>query len=87
MSPDRRFVKVRWMDAQDEGRTWVPGEDIDKFTQELCEVISWGWLVGETPKYITIAADCIPDEPHPTWGRVTKIPRKMVLKIEDFEQD
>lgn len=84
---DTRFVKVRWHDAADEGRTWVPGEEIDSFTEELCEVTSWGWLVGETKKYITLAADCIPDEPLPTWGRVTKIPRKMIVSIEDYEDE
>lgn len=81
---DKRFVKVRWHDAQDEGRTWVPAEEIDRFTAELCEVTSWGWLVGETAKYITLAADYIPDG---TYGRVTKIPRKMIVKIEDFRDE
>lgn len=81
---DKRFVKVFWHDAQDEGRTWVPDQEIEAFNDEVCEVISWGWLVGESKKYVTLAADYIADG---TWGRVTKIPRGMVVKIEEFEQE
>lgn len=80
----KRFVKVRWHDAQDEGSAWVQAEDLQRFTDELCEVISWGWLVSETKKYITLAADYIPSGD--TYGRVTKIPRGMVVKIEEYEQ-
>lgn len=81
---ERKFVKVCWHDAQDEGRTWVQDEELQPFTEALCEVISWGWLVGETKKYVTIAADFSAPS---TWGRVTKIPRGMVVKIEEFEQE
>lgn len=83
MSLPKRFVKVVWHDAQDEGHTWVPEGDIQPFTESLCEVISWGWLVGESKKYITLAADYIEDG---VYGRVTKIPRGMVVKIDDFKQ-
>jgi hypothetical protein len=84
---DKRFVKVRWHDAQDGYSTWVAAEDIPRFTEEPCEVVSWGWLVSETKRYITLAADYIPGPPGETYGRVTKIPRGMVVKIEEFEQE
>ena len=79
---NKRFVKVVWHDAQDEGHTWVPEEDIPAFTEAICEVVSWGYLVGATKKYVTIAADAITDGPY---GRVTKIPVGMITKLEDFK--
>jgi hypothetical protein len=81
---EKRFVKVYWHDAQDEAHTWVSDEEIPGFTAALCEVVSWGWLVGETKKYITLAAD---HSAPSTWGRVTKIPRGMIVKIEDFKDE
>jgi len=47
-------------------------------------VTSWGWLVGSTKTYVTIAADYIKDG---VYGRVTKIPRKMIVKIDEYEQE
>lgn len=84
MTGKRRFVKVSWIDAQDQGAAWVQEEEIQPFTDELCEVISWGWLVGETKKYISLAADSITEGPY---GRVTKIPRGMIVKMEDFHDE
>lgn len=84
MSKTKTFVKVIWMDAQDEGRTWVPEEDIAAFTEAQCVVTSWGWMVGATKKYVTLAADYIADG---TYGRVTKIPRGMIESIDEFKQD
>lgn len=86
MTHDKPFVKVIWHDAADDGRTWVPAEDIAPFTEEVCEVVSWGWLVGgsKKTKYITLAADYIADG---TYGRVTKIPSGMVVSIDEFKQE
>lgn len=84
MTHDKPFMKVVWHDAADDGRTWVPAEDIQPFTEELCEVTSWGWMVGASKKYITLAADYIADG---TYGRVTKIPRGMVVSIDEFKQE
>lgn len=81
---ERRFVKVTWHDAADNGQTWVQAEEIQPFTEELCVVVSWGWLVGATKKYVTLAADHIVDGPY---GRVTKIPVPMIMKIEDFKDE
>lgn len=85
MTLDKPFVKIVWHDAQDDGRTWVPEEDIQPFTEAICEVTSWGWLVGgsKKTKYITLAADYIADG---TYGRVTKIPTGMIQSIDEFKQ-
>ena len=86
MSHHKPFVKIVWHDAQDEGSAWVTEEDIDKFTEEVVEVTSWGWLVrgSRTTKYITLAADYIKDG---TYGRVTKIPSGMIISIDEFKQE
>lgn len=85
MTHDKPFVKVIWHDAADDGRTWVPAEDIAGFTEEVVEVISWGWLVGGSrkSKNITLAADYIRGD---VYGRVTKIPSKMIVSIAEFKQ-
>ena len=86
MTHDKPFVKVIWHDAADEGRTWVPAEDIQAFTDEATEVVSWGWLVcgSRKTKYITLAADYIADG---TYGRVTKIPTGMIVRWDEFKQE
>ena len=82
---EKPFVKVCWQDACDLHETWVEAEAAQKFGEELAEVVSWGWLISKTPKYVTLAADFIPDSG--AWGRVTKIPTKMCQTIEEFKQD
>jgi len=86
MIHDKPFVRIIWHDAADDTRTWVPAEDIADFTDKVVEVISWGWLVGGSrkSKYITLAADYIKDG---TYGRVTKIPSKMVVAFDEFRQE
>lgn len=81
---EKKFVRVRWHDAADLEKTWVQPEDIAQFTNELCEVISWGWLVSASKKYVTLAADYIADTD--TYGRVTKIPKGMIAQVEEFKQ-
>lgn len=81
----KSFVKVCWHDACDEEKTWVAAADVEAFAQEPCEVVSWGWLVSQTQKYVTLAADYIPGTD--TYGRVTKIPKGMLVKIEEFKQE
>ena len=83
MSHDKPFVKVTWLDAQDDGRTWVPADEIQAFTEAEVRVVSWGWQVGVTKKYVTLAADYIADG---VYGRVTKIPKKMIQSIDEYEQ-
>lgn len=80
----KKFVRVRWHDAADLEKTWVQPEDIEAFTKEFCEVLSWGWLVSTSKTYLTLAADYIADTD--TYGRVTKIPRGMVASVDEFKQ-
>jgi len=86
MTHDKPFVKIIWHDACDEGSAWVAAEDIPKFTAEVVEVISWGWLVcgSKKTKYVTLAADYIKDG---TYGRVTKIPTGMIVSWAEFKQE
>lgn len=81
---DKKFVRVVWHDAADLEKTWVQPEDIQQFADESCEVVSWGWVVSASKKYITLAADYISETD--TYGRVTKIPHGMVVKVEEFKQ-
>lgn len=79
------FVKVIWHDATDDDRTWLKEADAVAFGELPLAVTSWGWLIGKSRHYITLAADFIPDTQH--YGRVTKIPKAMLVKIEEFKQD
>lgn len=85
MSADKRprhIVRVVWDDAEDpsEGKTWLDGEDVEKFSTHDCTVESVGYLVSQTEKYVTLGADWIDELKH--WGRVTKIPAGMVTRID-----
>lgn len=80
---DKPFVCVTWHDAADKDGTWTHEAEIQAFGAELCEVVSWGWVVSRTKQYVTLAADYITDTD--TWGRITKIPRGMVVKIEEMK--
>lgn len=78
------FVKIRWHDAEDVTVTWVRSEDVADHVKEPCEVVSWGYLVAKTRRDYVLAGDYIPRDD--TYGRVTKIPRGMVIKIETIEK-
>ena len=80
----KKFVKVTWHDAQDAPDTWVHQDDVQHFTDSLCEVTSWGWIVGQSKHYLTLAADYVKDG---DYGRVTKIPRGMIVKTEEFQDE
>lgn len=73
------LVKAIWNDAQDYARMWVDEEDAEAFGHESCEIISVGFLISKTEKYITLAADW--DETDKDYGRVTKIPSSMLISI------
>jgi len=74
------FVKVTWHDAEDMGgSSWNSQEEIDAFGSNLCEAFSYGYLVKKTKNYLTLAADHIPPD---TYGRIIKIPKRMVVKVE-----
>ena len=80
----KQLVLVTWDDAEDQDatKTWMDEEDINTFSQQNCTVASVGYLVSKTSKYVTLAADWIDKLGH--YGRITKIPTGMVVKIEDL---
>ena len=73
------LVQILWRDAADEKETWMKTADID---EEDYEVMSIGFLVRETAKYLTLAGDQVAAEEDAavTWGRITRIPVLMVVE-------
>lgn len=83
---DRRLVKVTWNDASDGpgDSSWFSDADVDAFADCPCEVVSVGWIRSDTKMYLTLVADYIDEKGKMTWGRLTKIPHGMIIKIEDL---
>lgn len=73
------FVAVRWNDAQDHAQKWVDEVDAESFGDTNCEIVSVGFLVTKTDRYLTLAGDW--DASDKDYGRVTKIPAGMVSEI------
>lgn len=80
----RQLVLVTWLDAQDHKDKWVDEHDAEAFTDEECKITSVGFLVRKTEKYVTIAGDW--DAVDTDYGRVTKIPTKMVVDIKGLNE-
>ena len=78
------LVKVVWLDAQDHGENWVGESDAEAFGDTYCQIISVGFQVKKTEKYITLAADW--DDSDKDYGRVTKIPVAFVTSIEELHE-
>lgn len=76
---EKPIVKIVWNDSQDHKDKWVDEVDAVQFGEELCEIISVGFLVSKTTKYITIAGDW--DDVDKDYGRVTKIPMVWLVSI------
>ncbi len=76
-----RFVRVTWLDARDGDGSWSDQADAQAFGEKDCEVISMGFVVHDTIKYLTLAADFIADDR--AWGRVMKIPKGMITEVKD----
>jgi hypothetical protein len=69
----------------DDATGWYTDEQLEKFSQDAVEVTSVGYVKSSTKLYITLVADFIPNGDGTfTWGRPTKIPHAMVIKIEDL---
>lgn len=79
---DHKLVKVLWLDAQDHPKTWVDADDIPSFNDAECLIVSVGFLVRKTEKYLTIAGDW--DESDNNYGTVRKIAIGMVKSVEDM---
>ena len=77
---DKPFVRVAWHDAEDYRESnWASEEELQGFAASACEAISFGYVVKKNRGYITLAADYIAPD---TFGRVMKIPRKMIVSIQ-----
>lgn len=76
-------VEVLWLDAQDHPEKWADNDDVQTWAEKSCEISSLGYLVRQTDRYITLGADWDPDDKD--WGRVTKIPMKMVKEIIELK--
>lgn len=74
---------IRWNDAQDHPSKWVDESDALAFGESSCEIISVGFLISKTAKYLTIGGDW--DAVDKDYGRVTKIPIGMIISVESIE--
>jgi hypothetical protein len=76
-----RFVRVSWLDTVEHPSGWYEPEDIDKL-EDVALVHSYGLILKETEKSITIVADIMPIS---KWfGRSTVIPKGMIEEIVDI---
>lgn len=76
------LVQVTWNDAQDHGESWVGLDDAEAFGDVSCTIISVGFLVKKTDKYVTIAGDW--EAADADYGRVTKIPAAWVISLKEL---
>lgn len=84
---DKKLVKVVWVDASDpaDNHSWYTDKEVDTFSEDVCEVVSVGYLKSDTKLYITLCGDYIVNgDGTYTWGRPTKIPHGMVTSIEEL---
>lgn len=77
-----KLIKVTWWDAQDHPDKWVDVEDAEKFGDLDCQIVSIGFEVRKTAKYLTLAGDW--DDVDKDYGRVCKIPVGMIQSIEEL---
>ena len=76
-----RKVIVKWRDAADCPETWCSEDEVKSFAKEDVLVETTGLLYSKTAKYLVIVGDVIKEDEGNTYGRVTKIPLGMVVKI------
>lgn len=76
-----RLVRVSWLDTVEHPSGWYDPEDIDKI-EDCALVHSYGLLLKETKKSVTIVADFIPGTKE--FGRSTVIPKGMIEEIVDI---
>lgn len=81
----RPLIRMTWNDASDSIEPWISEEEMEKFADSHAPVESVGYLVKKTRTHVVIAGDW--QEDHKIWGRVTKVPRKMVVSIEEIPLD
>ena len=79
------ITKVTWHDAQDHKETWVSEEDTEQWSTTACVIVSVGFLVSKTSRYVILAADWNDDDKS-YYGRVTKIPIEMIVESIELEK-
>lgn len=72
------WVRVTWHDACDEKQTWMRDAEID---EGVVVVVSGGYLLRKSTLYYTLAGDKTGTQDEPVYGRITRIPVKMVQKV------
>ena len=75
------MVRVSWLDTVEHPSGWYDQEDIDKL-EDCALVHSYGLLLKETEKSVTLIADFIPGTNE--FGRSTVIPKGMIEEIVDI---
>lgn len=86
----RPFTIVTWIDASDiesaNGQAWFDEMELGKFAAERVVVRSAGWVWSDTKLYLTLVGDDIIDGvKKPTYGRITKIPKGMIVNRVDLD--
>lgn len=83
-TPLKPMTRVFWLDAQDHGENWVDQVSAEAFGDLECLIVSIGFVVRKTEKYLTLAADW--DESDTDYGRVTKIPISMIVDMKELKE-
>lgn len=86
----RPFAIVTWIDASDiesaNGQAWFDELELGKFAEEKVVVRSAGWVWSDTKLYLTLVGDdIIEGVKKPTYGRITKVPKGMIVHRVDVE--
>lgn len=76
-----KFMIVRWLDSATENdAAWKDGDD-----QPVSTVVVWtcGWLVKETPDYLTLCQSVTDDGGYGhDWAIPKPIKKKTIIKVE-----
>ena len=84
-----KLVKVVWYDTNETSDSgWVSMAEAKK--DKPCKVASVGWLVNETDKFITIAADIdgndIEEDKDDLLGRTQCFPKGCIIEIKTLHE-
>ena len=76
-----KLVRVSWLDTVEHPSGWYDKEDIEKL-EDVALVHSYGLLIKQSKKSVTLIADFIPESKE--FGRSTVIPKGMIEEIVDI---
>jgi hypothetical protein len=76
-----KLVRVSWLDTVEHPSGWYDKEDIEKL-EDVALVHSYGLLLKQSKKSVTLIADFIPESKE--FGRSTVIPKGMIEEIVDI---